>query len=167
MLNQKVIFIWHGISRSQWGACRITKRCWAVKACTTHDLCIGSFPEEQQGQMRSIKGSRQITLLGLQQSFQQQLTVSAFIPVLEKTFFLSEIFPTGSWAIIHCYLVKCDPQYTLARKAIFVFHNFDTVQVMASLLFDNQNNGQETFFVNVIKIRFGIRGKPVILWKIN
>lgn len=36
-------------------------------------------------------------------------------------------------------------------------------KVIASLVFDNQKNGQKPLFFNVIKIRVGIRGKPVIV----
>lgn len=49
----------------------------------------------------------------------------------------------------------------MARKAIFVFHNFDTISVIASLLFDCQRNGQNTIFFNVINAGVGATGKPV------
>lgn len=49
----------------------------------------------------------------------------------------------GSWAIIHRYLIKCDPWYIWQEK-LFLYFTFMTQYIyIASLVVDSQKNGQK------------------------
>lgn len=110
----------------------------------------------------SHKNNRLIMLLGLSVEFSIVAAYFCFYSYLDKNFlFLKWSFPhrlLGNYPLLPD---KARPLVYLARKAIFVFHNFDTISVIASLLLDCQKNGQNTVFFNVINSWVGARGKPV------